>query len=98
MKISFTAKLWEWQGQGAWCFVSLPVEYTPVIKGLETLPRKGFGSVRVEVTIGNITWKTSIFPDNKSGCYLLPVKKSVRTAEQIAPNDMLDVSVRIIDL
>ena len=54
------------------------------------MPR-GFGSVRVEVTIGATTWRTSIFPGGQR--YALPLKKAVRAAEGIEPGD--DVEVRI---
>ncbi|WP_370027863.1 DUF1905 domain-containing protein [Planotetraspora sp. GP83] len=42
----------------------------PVYRGIEETrdlaggPRRGFGSMRVRVTVGGSTWKTSIFPDS----------------------------------
>jgi hypothetical protein len=44
----------------------------------------GFGSPLVEVAIGSITWRTSIFPDTKRATYAFPVKKQIRTAEDLA--------------
>ena len=58
---------------------------------------RGFGSVRVEATIGGSVWKTSVFPSSdQPGCYVLPVKKSVRTAEGIDEGDRVNASVRAI--
>ncbi len=97
MELTFKSKLWEWQGQGAWCFISVPKEYYADIQRISQSPRKGFGSVRVEVLIGKTSWKTSIFPDSKSGTYLLPVKKSVREEENINIGDLIAVEIRLID-
>ena len=55
--------------------------------------RRGFGSVRVEATVGGSTWRTSVFPDTSSGSFVLPVKKPVRIAEGIEPGDTVDVSL-----
>jgi hypothetical protein len=77
----FTAELWQWDGDAAWHFVSLPEDVADEIAGLADGSRRGFGSVRVEVTVGSTTWRTSVFPDAKRGTYVLPVKKAVRTAE-----------------
>lgn len=43
--------------------------------------RRGGGSLRVKVAIGKTSWRTSIFPEKRSGSYLLPVKADVRKAE-----------------
>jgi hypothetical protein len=48
---------------------------------------KGWGSLPVEVTIGKTTWKTSIFPDSKSGTFILPIKAVVRKKEEVYEGD-----------
>jgi hypothetical protein len=53
--------------------------------------------LRVEVTIGETRWSTSIFPDRKRGTYVLPVKKSVRIAEQLVAGAPAAVSLVVID-
>ncbi|MEZ5251296.1 MAG: DUF1905 domain-containing protein [Ilumatobacteraceae bacterium] len=50
------------------------------------------------MTIGSSTWNTSLFPDSKSASYVLPVKKPVRTAEQIRAGDQVDVSIELVDV
>lgn len=98
MDITFTGTLWEWTGQGAWCFISLPTDYYADIKTLSQAPKKGFGSIRVEATIGNTTWKTSIFPDSKTKTYLLPVKKAVRSQECLLLDQPTEVRLRLIEV
>ena len=41
--------------------------------------------IPVEVQIGKTIWATSLFP--KEGRYLVPIKASVRTAEQLEEGD-----------
>ena len=67
-------------------FLRMPPEAAAAIVGhelerrLELGKRRGFGSVKVTVTLGESRWQTSLFP-NKDGSWFLPVKKPVRLAE-----------------
>lgn len=92
----FKARLWEYEGAGAWFFVTLPNDISAEIKHLFGTPRRGWGSIPVETTIGDTVWKTSIFPDKESGCYMLPVKSVVRKAEGINMGDEVVVILRIV--
>ena len=94
---TFRAKLWEYPGEAAWFFVSVPSDYYQEIKDISG-PRRGFGSVRVEATIGEDTWRTSIFPDTKEGTYLLPVKKSIRSNNNLSDGSKTSVNLRLVDL
>ena len=81
---------------GSWFFIRLPAETGDDIRDLVTGPPTGFGSVRVEVTIGSSVWATSVFPDKGSGSFVLPVKKPVRLAEGIEEGDEVAVSLRVL--
>lgn len=96
MILHFQGVLWEHQGEAPWVFVTMPVEDAGLIR--EMVPQKtGFGSVRVEVTLGATTWTTSLFPDRDSGSYVLPVKRAVRKAEGIIPGDSVEVDLVVLD-
>ncbi|MFI6477898.1 DUF1905 domain-containing protein [Nonomuraea sp. NPDC050663] len=99
MKVEFDAELWIWDARKAdsWTFVSLPVAESEEIHDLTGGARRGFGSVRVRVTIGASSWKTSIFPDKGSGRYALPIKRAVRQAEGIDAGDVASVMVELVD-
>jgi hypothetical protein len=71
------ADVWLYPGLVAWHFLTLPKKESDQIKAM-TGPRRGWGAVRVTVTIGKTTWQTSIFPDKKAGAYFLPLKAEVR--------------------
>jgi hypothetical protein len=97
--VVFDAELWIWDARRAdsWTFVSLPAEASEEIRELADGRRRGFGSVRVKVTIGGSTWQTSIFPDGARGVYVLPVKRAVRRAEALDTGDVAAVTVELID-
>lgn len=94
----FEADLWVWSNDGtpSWFFVTLPREHTEDLR-LEAGPPRGFGSVRVEVTIGATTWRTSVFPQAESGCFVLPVKKVVRSAEGLDEGTRCSVLLRLAE-
>jgi hypothetical protein len=84
-------------GEAAWHFLTLPVELSDEIEARTASERRGFGSVRVVVTIGGTTWRTSLFPDSTAGAYLLPVKRAVRVREHLHDGDPVDVEIEVVD-
>jgi len=93
---AFDAELWEWDAKkdASWVFATVPPEVAEEIRDI-TPPRRGFGSVRVEVTCGGSRWKTSVFPDSNSGSYVLPLKKAVRKAEGIDVGDTVEFELQV---
>lgn len=100
MAYEFDAALWIWEARrtDSWTFVSLPAEVADDVLERAGPLRSGFGSVRVEVTIGTTAWRTSIFPDNARRTYVLPVKKAVRRAEQLEAGDTAHVRIELLDV
>ncbi len=92
---TFTGELWQWSGEAGWHFISLPEAVTDDIDARFEGSRRGFGSLRVQVTLGQTTWSTSIFPDSKSATYVLPVKRQVRDAEHLSVGDRTDVRLHL---
>ncbi len=82
-------KLWRYQADtAAWHFLTIDEEMAKKIKSVPLPKKRGWGSIRVQVTIGETTWTTSIFP-TKEGEYVLPVKAAVRKREQITDGDLV---------
>lgn len=52
--------------------------------------------MRVQVRIGKTTWETSIFPDSRSGVYILPLKAKVRRAEGIRAGDTIAFTLDLL--
>jgi hypothetical protein len=93
----FRAPLWRNPSADGWHFVSLPPEISAEISEITAGARRGFGSVRVAVTVGAGSWRTSLFPDSKTGTYLLPVKKTVRVAEHLEAGDEVRPRLQVAD-
>jgi len=94
-RYEFSAPLWQWMARrDAWFFVSVPEELSDEIAARSEGLTGGFNSVPVRVTIGGTTWRTSIFPGG-DGVYWLPLKKSVRVAEGIERDSLVDVAIEL---
>ena len=94
--IQVTGPLWLWSGgQASWHFLTVPEELAGEIRAHSLAHRGGFGSVRVEARIGDVAWRTSVFPQ-KSGDYILPVKASVRRDAGIAAGDDVMIELEIL--
>jgi len=94
--VAFSAELWRWPAQDAWRFVTVLEDLAAAIRFAAGPPR-GFGSVRVEVTVGMTTWRTSVFPDASLGTFVLPVKAAVRRAEGLDDGDLVEVRLSVLD-
>lgn len=94
--ITFTAPLKSWAfGDGTSHFMSVPENFAGDIKAHAMLVRRGFGSVKVEVSVDDVTWRTSIFP-SKSGGYFLPVKIDVLRKTGISAGDEVTVGLELL--
>lgn len=91
---AFRAELWRWQ-DGTWFFVTLPADLSVDLR-MAAGPPRGFGSVRVEATVGGSVWRTSVFPQQESGSFVLPVKKAIRVAEGLDEGDPCEVALRLL--
>ena len=95
--IRLAATLWRWSGEGgSWHFLTIPEELSAEIRAQSLLRRGGFGSVRVEASIDDVCWRTSVFPQ-KSGGYILPVKADVRKRADISDGDAVSLTLEILE-
>lgn len=98
--VHFTAPLLVWRTEkyGDIGYVRIAGEAAEAISAhelmrrLELGHRRGFGSVKVNVEVGESRWSTSVFPP-KEGGWFLPIKKAICCAEGLAAGD--DVAVRL---
>ncbi len=94
--LSFSVRLWRYPGDVAWYFLSVPKKESEMIRTLTKGVRRGWGSVRVHVKVGKTSWDTSVFPDSRSGVFLLPVKAAVRRVEGMDEGDTIRVSLGLV--
>jgi hypothetical protein len=96
--ISFSAPLQLWTGaDGNSHFMTIPDAPAAEIR-LESSAagaRRAFGSVRVECRIGDVIWRTSVFPQ-KSGGYFLPVKADICRGARLVVGEIVTVKLEIV--
>ena len=86
--------IWYWRGPSPYHYVTVPEEVCDGLREWEwAFVSYGWGMIPVTVTIGGTTWPTSLFP--KDGGYVLPLRDSVRTAEDLEIDDAPAVTLRI---
>ncbi|MES2326813.1 MAG: DUF1905 domain-containing protein [Pseudomonadota bacterium] len=96
--ITVTSLLWIWKGSdaaGRWYFITVPEDQSDEIRAHAFGNPRGFRSVKVEATLGDVTWRTSVFPLNGGG-YLLPVKAEVRRKAGIGAGDEVTVELDLL--
>ena len=91
MLLEFSGEIWFWRGPAPWYFVTVPEEQSDDIKAVSSIVTYGWGVIPVSVRIGKTVWQTSLFP--KDGLYIVPIKASVRKAEDLDEGD--NVAVRL---
>jgi hypothetical protein len=88
------------EGYAPMGYLRIPAEAAEAIvahrfeRQLEEGKRRGFGSVKVTVILGDSRWQTSLFP-NKDGSWFLPIKKPVRVAEDLIDGDEVEVDLEL---
>ena len=93
MNIEFKGKIWFWKGPAPWFFVTVPEKQSRDLKASSGIVTYGWGVIPVHVRIGDTEWKTSLFP--KDGRYLVPIKASVRKAENLEEGDSVTVLLEV---
>lgn len=91
------ARLWRWHSdKTTWYFLTVPQKIAEEIRLVDAGPKRvGFGSLKVQATIGATSWSTSIFPSAEHKAYVLPVKASVRKAEDLVVDKMVRLKLEV---
>jgi hypothetical protein len=71
----------------------VPDEESADIREVAAIATYGWGVIPVEVRIGEIAFKTSLFP--RDGGYLLPLKDAVRKPHCLSAGDDVTVEITI---
>jgi Domain of unknown function (DUF1905) len=94
MNVEFDAKIWYWRGPAPWFFVTVPDKQRNDLKAISGFVTYGWGMIPAKVRIGKTEWTTSLFP--KDGSYIVPIKASVRNAENLEEGDKVTVQLEVL--
>ncbi len=93
MHIEFDAKIGYWRGPAPWFFVTVPEKHCDGLRSISGFVTYGWGMIPAKVRIGKTEWTTSLFP--KDGRYIVPVKASVRKAENLEEGDQVTMQLDV---
>lgn len=93
MDFEFKGKIIFWRGPAPWFFVPMPAKQSRELKAVSGLVTYGWGVIPVRVQIGETEFTTSLFP--KDGRYLVPIKASVRKAEDLEKGDRVTIKLKV---
>jgi hypothetical protein len=93
MIIEFEGNVWYWRGPAPYYFVTVPKEPSEAMEAISTEVSYGWGMIPVVARVGETEWKTSLFP--KDGQYIVPLKDSVRQAEEINEGDTIRIKLHV---
>jgi hypothetical protein len=96
LEYNFEGQVHRWDSNPAFFLVSLPAADSAEITELSEGLTNGFGSLKVEATIGEVTWRSSIFPDSKSGTWDLPLKAEVRKKNHLDEGSIAKVHITLL--
>jgi hypothetical protein len=93
MHLEFSGDMWFWKGPSPFHFITVPEEECVGLQAASSLVTYGWGMIPVTARIGATEWTTSLFP--KDGRYIVPVKGSVRKAEELEVGDVVTVRLAV---
>jgi uncharacterized protein DUF1905 len=93
MNLEFSGEMWFWKGPAPWYFITVPAEECGELEAISAFVTYGWGMIPVTARIGGTGWKTSLFP--KDGRYIVPVKASVRRAEELDAGDIATIRLTV---
>ncbi len=91
--ICFEATVIHWRGPAPWFYAPLPAEHAATVRRASRLVSYGWGCIPVEARVGEVAFKTSLFP--KDDTYLLPLKAAVRKHAAITAGDVVAVEMTL---
>jgi hypothetical protein len=99
LNYTFTDVIKVWHGsKSIWHYISLPEQMSDEIHTLSQYhqtKRRVWGAVKVEVTVQDQQWQTSIFPVFEGGRYALFLKADVRKKLGVTVDSEITVALKV---
>lgn len=96
MRFEFEGMVFRWESNPAFFLVSLPKNVSSEIREISEGLTNGFGSLKVEAQVGSVTWRTSVFPESKTGLFDIPLKAEVRKKNNLVDGSPVSVSIELL--
>ena len=92
-RFSFETTIIHWRGPSPFFFAPILAEHVEELRRVTRAVTYGWGMTPVEARIGEVVFKTSLFP--KDDTYLLPLKDAVRRMADITAGDTIAVVMTV---
>ena len=93
VELQFTGEVIEWRGPAPFFYAVVPPDAAELIHDLAPMLTYGWGVIPARVTIGSVTWTTSLFP--KDGGYLVPLRAAERKRARVELGDAPAITLEL---
>src|SRR5881392_3712444 len=93
LEFRFETQVIHWRGPSPFFYAPLPAHQVATLRQIAKAVTYGWGMVPVEARIGDVAFKTSLFPKDQT--YLLPLKDAVRRKANITAGDTISVDLTV---
>ena len=92
-RFRFETRVIYWRGPSPFFYAPIPPQHLEELRQVSRIVTYGWGMVPVDAQIGEVAFKTSLYP--KDGGYLLPLKDAVRRKANVTADDLIVVDMTI---
>ena len=92
-QIRFETEVIHWRGPSPFFFAPAPPHAAEDLRRLAKIVTYGWGMIPAEARIGDVVFKTALFP--KDATYLVPLKDAVRRRANVTAGDVVDIELTL---
>ena len=93
LDLEFEGEAFEWRGPAPYLFVRVSEDVADEIREIARQVSYGWGVIPAQVSVGNSTVTTSLFP--REGGYLVPIKVALQRSEGIEVGTLVRLRLQI---
>ncbi|MEK9664633.1 MAG: DUF1905 domain-containing protein [Candidatus Nanopelagicales bacterium] len=93
MDLHVTGEVLYWPGPSPHYFLPITGPQADEVADVARDLTYGWGCIPVDVTMGDVTWSTSLMP--KDGGYLVPIRKAMREVAGLTEGDKASMTVTL---
>lgn len=93
VRFRFETRVVYWRGPSPFFYAPIPPSHVEELRQVSKIVTYGWGMIPVEARIGDVVFRTSLYPKDET--YLLPLKADVRRKTNVTAGDLIAVDMAI---